>query len=125
MENTCAEIVWFMLIAAGVLYVLTRSFVFSPVRMLISGVGGRVVRALLYCPACTGFWVGLAFWYLGLWPCYMGIGPVEIAGPLQTALATCGLGSVLGSIWGSEVIAHEIEALDQIYQAKQRNTAQG
>lgn len=48
----------FALLVAGLTYLLTQSVIFTPYRVLVAR-GGASLEALVYCPACTGFWVGV------------------------------------------------------------------
>lgn len=98
-----AELFRFVLVAAGLLYIINRSFIFGFVRMFLAKLGGWFFAALLYCPSCVGFWLGLAL--CRLWP--WGL---EWYG-LQSAFAVCALGSVCGVIWDDVLVQRELEVL--------------
>jgi hypothetical protein len=59
------------LVHLGLVYIVTESAIFSPVRILLSkGLGrnvlGRVLVSMLYCGGCCGFWLGILEGVLGL-----------------------------------------------------------
>lgn len=49
----------FLLIAFGVTYVITESVIFVPFRLWIAE-RAVLLKVLVYCAYCTGFWVGAA-----------------------------------------------------------------
>lgn len=51
-------VVWVTFVL-GVIYTITESAIFMPLRIMLAARGGRYVETLLYCASCTGFWVGL------------------------------------------------------------------
>ena len=71
----------------GVVYIVAQSYIFRPVRILLSKIHVSVA-VLLYCPACLGFWVGLWLWKLGLYP-------FEVKLFVEPGIVGC----VLGAIW--------------------------
>jgi len=52
------SLVIFFLTAVGVIYVVTSSVIFAPIRVVIAS-WGPFFTAGIYCPKCVGFWVGL------------------------------------------------------------------
>lgn len=62
------ELVAWALVHVGALYLVTEAAILSPVRrILTSGLPvSSLVVALLYCPGCCGFWLGLLEGALGL-----------------------------------------------------------
>jgi hypothetical protein len=52
---------WFsyLVTSLALVYLLTESMILAPLRLTIAGVG-PVLTSLVYCRACTGFWVGIA-----------------------------------------------------------------
>lgn len=55
------------LLELGLIYFVTESVFFAPMRVALSR-GSGFLRALLYCPACSGFWLGALLGFLGFWP---------------------------------------------------------
>ena len=53
------SLVEWALLVVGLTYWLTMSGIFAPFRLLIAG-AGAFWESLIYCPMCTGFWVGAA-----------------------------------------------------------------
>lgn len=53
-----AGLVSYLLVVWGLCYLLTTSVLCRPPRVLISKLGA-LARTLVYCRACTGFWIGL------------------------------------------------------------------
>lgn len=51
-------LVRWLLFGIGIVYFITESSVFSPFRIALTK-GSDFRIGLLYCPACTGFWVGI------------------------------------------------------------------
>lgn len=75
----------------GSVYLVTDSVIFDPLRVLLSRWGRAYAMVLLHCPACTGFWVGLALGGLGFWPVEGGF-----LSPLYSAIVAC----AAGALWG-------------------------
>jgi len=64
----------YALTTIGLVYFITQSMIFSPLRVRLTR--GSIFReALLYCPSCTGFWVGVLLSLLWLVPGRDGLGP--------------------------------------------------
>ena len=55
---TLDEIAYFSLSAAGLTVILVYSTLFEPVRSFLSARSDKA-RALINCPMCMGFWVGI------------------------------------------------------------------
>lgn len=102
------------LIVAGLIYLVSRSYIFGIVRvrigMLLTAAVQRahisaelrgILRVLIYCPACIGFWIGVGA--TPLWP-YDGFGQ-----PLGSGIAAMLLGSLLAEYWTSDVFNAEGE----------------
>ena len=51
------ELIYFILVAYGMTYMLVYGSIFSPIRPNNGKIG-----ELLHCPLCTGFWVGVFLW---------------------------------------------------------------
>lgn len=76
----------------GIIYLLTGSTIFSGPRVTFAR--NSPVRAeLIYCPACTGFWVGLLLGTIGLFP-------TTPHGPLADAVQSGFSLMALGALWG-------------------------
>lgn len=84
----------------GLVYIVTGSFIGSPVRRLLtvssSGLLRRLAIAFIYCPGCTGFWIGALEARLGAFQ--TDLEPAWLVG----GLVGCGL----GAIWGSATQHH-------------------
>jgi hypothetical protein len=55
------------LVGIGLVYAVTEAAITAPVRRALA-VLHPVVRTLLYCPACAGFWIGLGMGGFGPHP---------------------------------------------------------
>jgi len=51
------ELVWFILAAYGMTFILVFGSIFRPLRPTTGKLG-----ELFHCPLCTGFWVGVFLW---------------------------------------------------------------
>jgi hypothetical protein len=60
----------FALISLGITYGITTSALLASLRVAVVDLTGHSlwVATLIYCPACTNFWVGAALGAGGLWP---------------------------------------------------------
>jgi hypothetical protein len=60
----------FALVALGITYGITGSYIMAGVRQLLVRASGDsgMFAVLLYCPACMGFWIGALLGAAGLWP---------------------------------------------------------
>jgi hypothetical protein len=95
-----------VLIVAGLIYLVSRSYIFGAIRMRIGMLlqhssWRSFVRVMIYCPACIGFWIGVGA--TPLWP-YDGFGQ-----PLGSGIAAMLLGSLLAEHWTSPVFEGEGE----------------
>ncbi len=75
------------LITVGLVYLVTQSTIFSPLRKVVSK-AGIFFEVLIYCPACSGFWLG------GLASAWLQPSGIETL--LQAAIK----GAALGALWG-------------------------
>jgi hypothetical protein len=96
----------YMLLLLGITYVITQSVIGMPLRKLVSK-AGTVPMILIYCPACTGFWVGLILGALGHWP----LQPWYSA-TVEAGITSCALGAVWGE-YGPSTNVFEIEQGDR------------
>lgn len=88
------------LVVAGVIYFVTDSAIFAPIRVKLAK-GSWFRAGLLYCPACFGFWVGVALqwlWPFGFEPHYIGAWAI----PLRW-LASGTAAMALGALWKTYV----------------------
>lgn len=69
-EITVLGLFRFIVLSAGLTYVLTQSVIFAPVRGVAFKLFGSLALYFVYCPACVGTWMGLALYGLGLWPAF-------------------------------------------------------
>jgi hypothetical protein len=72
----------------GWVYAITEASIFAPVRIFIAEHLGRIAEAGIYCPACTGFWIGAVLGHAGLWPHDSGWAPGESAFAAMAVAAT-------------------------------------
>jgi hypothetical protein len=61
------EMLVFFAFLVFLVYVITQSGVFAPVRIFLAS-RNRWVGELLYCPLCTAFWCALLLEWHGLYP---------------------------------------------------------
>ena len=96
-----AEYVRWALIVLGLVYLVTESAIFAPVRVPFAR-RHVLAETLIYCPSCTGFWVGLcvALWS---WPAFHGALSV-----VESGIAAMALGA-LWSVWRGGNPIHSIE----------------
>lgn len=74
----------FTLLTIGLTYLLTQSSVFVLLRVWINE-KSPLLGSLVYCPACSGYWVGFTLWFVGVYPL------PTILGPIDAGVAACGL----------------------------------
>lgn len=94
------QLLHYALILVGLTYIVTQSAVGRPLRMFVSR-AGSFLESLIYCPACTGFWLGAAL--VSLWPF-----PTLVFAPLESAVGACGL-MALYKEWGPQVDVWSLE----------------
>jgi hypothetical protein len=78
------ELIYFILIAYGMTYILIYGSVFSSVRPSSGKIG-----ELFHCPLCLGFWVGVFLWSIN---CFTELFTFEynlVNGLLLGCLASC------------------------------------
>jgi hypothetical protein len=75
----------FVLMLWGLVFLLTSSSIFAPVRVALHGVH-PLLGMLTYCPACSGFWIGGTLALVSTWPL-----PTIVWAPLDAAIASAGL----------------------------------
>lgn len=88
----------------GLVYIITQSSIAMPLRVVIAR-RSLFLRALLYCPACTGAWVSLGLAVAGHWPLFETVRELvdaqrELSGTLLALLSALVTGSSAGFIWG-------------------------
>lgn len=97
------------LIVLAVVYLVTESAVFAPLRIAFSR-GSWIRAGLFYCPACFGFWTGCALHVL--WPYVaspLRVGGVSF-GTLFHAIDSGLAALVLGALWGTVTNPTSFEA---------------
>ncbi len=90
--NDLLSLVRWALLTLGMIYFITESAIFVSFRVRIAR--SQFGSALIYCAACTGFWVGLAHWFA--WP---RIGAPTLLFPIALESAIAGM--ALGAIWSA------------------------
>jgi hypothetical protein len=61
------EVLRFVVLTYGLVYFVTDSVIFLPVRQTL-GRHSVWLRAFLYCPMCTATWIGFGLHGLGIYP---------------------------------------------------------
>lgn len=84
----------FALLTLGSVYIITQSAIAHAPRNAIADIGW-MFESLIYCPACTGFWVGAGLGATGYW---VNDGAL---GVLEAGISACGLGALWG-VYGPE-----------------------
>jgi hypothetical protein len=74
------ELLRWVLLMLGWTYLITESAVFSSFRMGFARGAGPFGTTLIYCPACTGFWVGCGLGAFHLWPWDLGLWAIGESG---------------------------------------------
>jgi hypothetical protein len=64
---TTDYLLWALLLV-GWVYAITEAAITSWVRILVAEHFGVFFETLIYCPSCTGFWVGVGLAATGWWP---------------------------------------------------------
>lgn len=80
------EIAHYSLIVLGLIYLVTEAVITKPLRMVVADLH-PLLAVFVYCPACVGFWVGLAA--MQLWPYTSRV--------FESAIAGC----AIGALWGA------------------------
>ena len=105
------DILGWVLVHVGALYLITESAIFSPVRRLLThGLKpNSLVVALVYCAGCCGFWLGLLEGALGMtifcppearWLDDALRLPRIVTDPIGLVILTGFAGMGLGAWWG-------------------------
>lgn len=81
---TILLLIRFVMLTLGLTYIVTQSSIFILLRLWLNA-KAQLLGTLIYCPACSGFWIGMVLGLLGAWPL------PTILGPLDAAIAACGL----------------------------------
>jgi len=99
-----SELVRWALLTLGLVYLTTESAIFSPVRVALAR-RALLLETLLYCPACSGFWLGLVTSWA--WP-----GEVWWLRLAESATAGIALGALWGAVHSSPMWAAEAPLRD-------------
>lgn len=75
----------FVAMTLGLVYILTQSAIAALLRMWLAD-RHVLLEGLIYCPACTGFWVGFVLKLLGYWN----------GSAMEAGIISC----ALGALWG-------------------------
>lgn len=93
----------FVLVLWGLTYLLTSSAIFAPVRKMVKRLPFGV---MVYCPSCSGFWIGLGLASAVGWPLQTMFHPM-----FDAAVASAGMMAVVAHYVPSN--AWQIEQVDQ------------
>lgn len=101
----------------GTTYVITQSMIFGPFRILLVG-KSDFRRILFYCSACMGFWVGVIYALLLMWPMDYGHDHWAILRECaESGCASMAIGHIWGTMFPNPVYQIEqAEALRQLYE---------
>jgi hypothetical protein len=88
----------FALLTLGFTYLLTQSSIFVLLRLWINA-RWPFIGTLVYCPACSGFWIGGVLGLFGAYPLPTLFGPVDAAVVACGLMATWTLAFVRVSSW--------------------------
>ena len=80
----------YFVFSLGLVYIVTESIVFSPVRVFAIRIS-RTLTVMLYCRACFGFWVGVSTASLSPFHAHPA--------PLRNVLSGMAV-MLLGYVWG-------------------------
>jgi hypothetical protein len=106
------------LFTLGFVYLTTESVIFSPIRVALAR-RALLLETLLYCPACSGFWLGLltswawpgeTSWWLRL---------------VESAVAGLALGALWGAAHSNPMWAAEAPLRDPTTQGEEREEDHG
>lgn len=61
------QLAYYILLILGLIYLFTQSRIMQPYRVAISSLGG-FWATLVYCPPCSGFWIGVVIAVTDWWP---------------------------------------------------------
>ena len=91
------ELFRWALVTLGLVYLVTEASIFTVPRAFLAS-KSHFLGALVYCPACSGYWVGFLVGILGFWPFEtIGIWALSIMW-LESAIAACALGALWGKL---------------------------
>lgn len=103
------ELVRWVLLNLSVIYLITTATIASPFRMALAK-RSKFLQSLIYCPACVGFWIGLAFY--GYWPLDgQVLGAVQsptVYKILESGAAAMALGAIWANWAGNPAFAIEV-----------------
>ncbi len=85
------EFVRYVLLVWGLIYLVTQSAIFAPIRATILHFS-RFAGILVFCPSCSGFWIGICVALLGAYTQGLGWIPSWIESGV--------IAMPLGHIWG-------------------------
>ena len=91
------ELLRYVALLWGVVYLVTQSAIFRPVRMMVAN-RSPFITTFIYCPSCFGTWVGFALTPLLPWDATAGWGWLE------SGLAAMALGRVWGRLFGDNQV---------------------
>ncbi len=93
------QLINYILLLCGLVYLITQAGIMAPLRITVS-MWAKPFELLIYCQACTGFWVGLMLAYTGHWP-FTGWS-------IESAVAGAALGA-LWREWGCQTNTYKLE----------------
>lgn len=93
------------LVVLGLVYFFTESAIFAFTRIAIAR-RGMLLATFIYCPSCTGFWIGLG---LGAWLWPYGVVDVPWTQVGESGVAAMALGAIWARLRGGNT-AWDVEA---------------
>jgi len=107
------RLIRYVLVFWGLVYIITQSAILVSLRKSLLK-RSTFFATLIYCPACTGFWVGLLFGALGIYG--KGLSSIPNVYMVESALSGTALGYLWGAYWGDR---HALER--DFFALKQQN----
>lgn len=83
----------YTLVFWGLIYIVTQSAIMLPLRLFALRIS-TLLGALIFCPACSGFWIGLVLGLLGIY------GP-PLSKWSHATIESALVATVLGYWWGT------------------------
>ena len=112
------ELIYFILCAYGLTYILVYGSIFNPIRPIKGKLG-----ELFHCPLCTGFWAGVFLWSINCFTELFTYG-VSVTNALLLGCLSSGTSYALCSLisdGGFQYENRDIRSVDTEVDAQTRN----
>lgn len=110
-----ADLARWALVVLGAIYFVTEASIATPLRVRIA-VAHPLLEALIYCPACSGFWLGVSlhrYW-----------GELSVQAAIGSGIAAMALGAAWASWRGAPAWQSEAELRDEVRREATQEEAQ-